>query len=304
MSIAQRRRLSRLDQSGLRVLPDGLQQSVVPVRAGPIVHDDQRLVDKPCEEFKHVAIPDGTARTDRLGRLERPATGKDRQAREQEHVRPPSAGRSSSPPSLRACGAARRRSARPRRASGIDRAAVRGSDRPTGPSPARPRARWPAARRPVGGRSRRLPSRSPGSLGSGVTAAARTANSRRASNAEQFLRASPSESGGSSSGGTRQTASPGTFSASRLVARIRRLGAARSSHVTKVAHASIRCSQLSRMSNRSRGRNHSPRRVVNCCGRFLRHVECTRNDAREEFRICDRRQVDEPCPMREGRGHA
>ena len=69
--------------------------------------------------------------------------------------------------------------------------------------------------------------------------------------------ASASDSGGSSSGGTRHTASPGTFSASRLVARIRSDGAARSSDAAKAAHASMRCSQLSRISSRWRVRSHS-----------------------------------------------
>ena len=70
------------------------------------------------------------------------------------------------------------------------------------------------------------------------------------------LRSAP----GTASGGTGQTASPGTPRTSRLVARTRTLGPARSNRPTSSAHAPTRCSQLSRTTSNALSRTNSASR--------------------------------------------
>src|SRR6266571_4163405 len=85
----------------------------------------------------------------------------------------------------------------------------------------------------------------------GTTARARSTNSRPASKASSSSGSSRS-SGGIGSAGTGRRSSPGTRSASRLVASTRTPGQAPRIVSTRLAAASTRCSQLSRISSRWR----------------------------------------------------
>ena len=91
------------------------------------------------------------------------------------------------------------------------------------------------------------------------TAVARSTKSCVASASASAPTGTDARASGSDNEGTRQTVSPDTPSASRLVARIRNAGALRSRASTSSAHAAIRCSQLSSTSRSSRSRSASSR---------------------------------------------
>ena len=93
----------------------------------------------------------------------------------------------------------------------------------------------------------------------GSTARARSMKSCVASESMSASTWTDARASGSDNEGTRQTISPDTPSASRLVARIRNAGASRSSASTSSAQAAIRCSQLSSTSRSARSRSVSSR---------------------------------------------
>ena len=215
--------LSRADLSpGLpqllgRVLPNRLEHPVArrrPRSSAP--RATCRRAARAGRARPHVL--EAVARADRLGRLERPPAGEDREPAQErplllgEQVVAPVDRR---PQRLLA---RRARAAPARQQRGSGRRASRGSARPRAPSRARPRARSRAGCRRAGGRSARPRgvlvgrARSPGCAASRARRRAARPRTRRAPPAS--ARASGS---GTESAGTRQTASPGD--AERLAAR-------------------------------------------------------------------------------------
>ena len=88
--------------------------------------------------------------------------------------------------------------------------------------------------------------------------------------------------------------SPATPSASRLVARMRNPGHARSSVLASLAQASIRCSHVSRTSSISRDADVGEQRLVGVGVRLVRHTECNRDLLRHEAAVGQRLELDEP----------
>ena len=99
---------------------------------------------------------------------------------------------------------------------------------------------------------------------------------------------------GSDNEGTRQTVSPDTPSASRLVARIRNAGAPRSRASTSSAQAAIRCSQLSSTSRSSRSRSVVEQGVADRSLRALSDTKSGRDRLRHQIGHRERRQIDQP----------
>ena len=99
----------------------------------------------------------------------------------------------------------------------------------------------------------------------GALSAARSQNSRPASQRRSSSSVRSSLGSGSDSDGTRQASSPGMWSGSRLVASTVRSGHERSSSSARRAHESIRCSQLSSTSKSRRGASCIARAVAPGC---------------------------------------
>ncbi len=95
------------------------------------------------------------------------------------------------------------------------------------------------------------------SANSALAAVARSTKSRIASTRASSSRDSARAVSGSAIGGTPRTASPATPSASRLLARIVTSGPPRSTASARLAQASSRCSQPSKMSSARRPRRWS-----------------------------------------------
>ena len=178
-------------------------------------------------------------------------------------VQVPTTSCGSSPPARAAFAGAARRCGCRRSAGGSGRPGVRRSARRAWPSRAPPRARWPAGCRRAGSRSARprVHSRWSRRMPGGQTTRARQTGGWR----HTFREGLPAVGGckwgssglGVGSDGTRHASSPAMPSASRLLARMRVSRLACIAASANLAQASMRCSQLSRMSSSSFGRSHS-----------------------------------------------
>ena len=223
MPVAGARVLARFGEALQRVLPHGLQQSVA---LALCIERDQRLVDQVPQQVQHVARRDVVARADRLGRVERESAGEHRQPLQQRAL----AGREQVVAPVDRC--AQRLLARQRRLvaalqqRGTGRSGARRSRRPTSSELAPRPARAPAGCRRGRGRFARPPRRS--------RASTRNPDERRSRDRRNSCTAaySPSASGarslaGSGTGSVARgnTASPATWSGSRLVASDRHPGA-------------------------------------------------------------------------------
>ena len=107
---------------------------------------------------------------------------------------------------------------------------------------------------------------------------------------------------GHASDGTWNSASPGTASASRLVARIRSRGAAPSSRSARPAAARSRCSQLSRRSSRSFSAQEGLDRLDRGLARGVRMPERPGDLGGDRAGIAQRCELDEPGAVREAVG--
>ena len=198
---------------------------------------------------------------DRLGRLQGEPAGEHRQAVEQRPLRRRRAGRSSSPPPPAGSAGAAAPCGCPRSAAGSGPPAAPGA------APRAARARraaassrasgMPSSRRQSSATARRVP------VGHGERRAGRSRPARRRAGPprtgpRRLRRRAPAPGGrAATSEGTRQGVSPAMPSASRLVARRRTSGQARSSASASRAQASSRCSQLSSTSSRRRAASAS-----------------------------------------------
>ena len=99
---------------------------------------------------------------------------------------------------------------------------------------------------------------------------------------------------GSESGGTGQAVSPAMLSGSRLLARMRSFGQARSSDSARRAQAATTCSQLSRMSSRFRSRRKLRERAGQRTVGFLAQIESGGDRFGDERGIIDGGELHEP----------
>ena len=150
---------ARLGQALGGVLAHRLQQPVAPRAGGALVHLHQRLVDQPRQQVEHRVRGEAVARADRLGGLQRPAAGEDRQPPQQRPLR---LGQQVVAPVER----------RPQRLLARQRGPAAAGQQPEAvvqppgdlldrqrPARARPPARSPAGCRPAAGRPRPPPRR-------------------------------------------------------------------------------------------------------------------------------------------------
>ena len=133
----------------------------------------------------------------------------------------------------------------------------------------------------------------------GATARARSMNRRTASywGSAAASSAAPKpgcRGSGIESDGTRQVVSPAMPSASRLVARIRRSGQARNNPSARAAQAATRCSQLSSTSSSARVWRYSWSVCIDRAAGLLADAERRRHHLRDQRRVGQRRQLDEP----------